>query len=105
MVTLNTLALMNMNHTGKCRIQISASGKSTEEFNFPIFVSGNTMRDIVGRIIDECVEARGRGQQTPWGGVGTKYIHRTLDWLVKRDTRFPESLDIRKSPASPALGL
>lgn len=56
------------------------------------------MRDMVWRIIDDCVESRGRRQQTPWGGVGTKCIGRTLDWLVERSTRFPESLDIREMP-------
>lgn len=54
------------------------------------------MRDMVGRIIDDCAGARERRKQTPWGGVGTKYIQRTLDWLMDPSTGFPENLDIRK---------
>lgn len=82
---------------GKCRIRFSASGKYAEEVNFPFFISGKTMRDMVGRIIDDCVQARGRRKQTPWGGVSTRYIQRTLDWLVERGTGFPENLDIPMS--------
>ncbi|KAF6222557.1 hypothetical protein HO133_000602 [Letharia lupina] len=78
----------------KCRIKVSASGKPTEEVNFAVYISGNTMRDMVGRIIEECVGAREESQQTPWGGVGTLSIRQTLDWIVQPGTRFPESLDI-----------
>ncbi|CAF9930054.1 MAG: hypothetical protein ALECFALPRED_004510 [Alectoria fallacina] len=80
-----------------CRIKFSASGKYAEEVNFPIYISGTTMRDMVGRIIDDCAGARERRKQTPWGGVGTKYIQRTLDWLMDPSTGFPENLDIPRS--------
>ena len=50
----------------------------------------------MGRIIDDCVEGRERRHETPWGGVATKNLQRTLDWLVDPSTGFPEHLDIRK---------
>ena len=86
---------MQMETVEKCRIQFSASGKYAEENIIPVYISGNTMRDMVGRIIEQCVAAGRGAQQASAGGVGTRYIRRTLDWLVERGTGFPERLDIR----------
>lgn len=100
---MKTQILIEIILVEKCRIKVSASGKPTEEVNFAVYISGNTMRDMVGRIIEECVGAREESQQTPWGGVGTLSIRQTLDWIVQPGTRFPESLDIRNlSVAAPS---
>ena len=74
----------------KCRIQISASGKAAQEINFPVMISGVTMRVMVGQAIKTCLERR-----LPYGGVTTRNIHRTLDWLTAPDNDFPSNLDIR----------
>ena len=51
------------------------------------------MRLMAGRAIETCVKGT-----DPSGGVMTRNIHRTLDWLTAPDTDFPtSSLDIRMS--------
>lgn len=41
---------MQMETVEKCRIQFSASGKYAEENIIPVYISGNTMRDMVGPV-------------------------------------------------------
>ena len=56
------------------------------------------MRLMAGRAIETCVKGT-----DPAGGVTTRYIHRTLDWLTAPYTDFPSSLDIRRSSISTEL--
>ena len=86
---------LKYNPSERCRIQISASGKAAQEVNVPIQISGQTMRHMAGRAIQTCVEG-----DHPLGGLMTRYIRRTLDWLTAPDTVFPENLDIRGSSVS-----
>ena len=88
-------ALTNIEGLEICRIQISASGKAAQEINFPITISGETMRLMAGRAIKTCVEGT-----LPLGGVVTRNIRRTLDWLIAPNTDFPRNLDIRGCSSS-----
>lgn len=104
---LSDVILMLLGIKEHCRIQFSASGKYAEESTFAVRISGDTMRGLVGRIIDECVGGSGAARPPRRGGVGTEYIQRTLDWLVKPRTGWPGRLDIReyRSPAASDLEL
>jgi len=53
------------------------------------------MRNMVGGIINECVEGIPPRYSGSKAGAMTMNFGRTLDWLVQPDTGFPNNLNIR----------
>lgn len=66
--------------TGTCQLRLHASGKWTEEHVFAIDLAPNAIRNMFGRVIEECVE------QWNEGGYITKNLDRVVQWVLSQDS-------------------
>ena len=73
--------------TGDCEVSFHASGQAALYHVIPILVAPNTIRDMIGWVVDECIgEAR-------TGGYVTRNISRTTEWLIDPAIDLPEFSD------------
>jgi len=80
-------------------MKFHASGKWTEEHDFAIDIAPDTIRDMFGRVIDDCLERQNEG------GYITKYLDRVVQWMLNPNSEFPGepgNLQMRKLPISSA---
>ena len=77
-------ALLTLNaRGGTCQLKLHASGKWVEENDFVINIAPDMIRDMLGLVIEQCVQG-GDG-----GGVVYNAINNTINWLLREDVDFP----------------
>ena len=76
--------------TGACEVSFHASGQAALLHVIPITVAPDTMRDMVGWVLDSCI-----GEEQV-GGYVTRHINRTSEWLADPNVEILDWNNLRK---------
>ncbi|KAL6718837.1 hypothetical protein ACLMJK_003071 [Lecanora helva] len=68
---------------GTCQLKFFASGKYVEEYPFFINIVPDDIKDMLGLLLDGCVF------KADQGGIVTKNIDHSIDWITNIDNVFP----------------